>query len=134
MAETSRNYLGKGWKWPIQIDARTGGVATVEGVECVRQSILRIIRTVIGSRIMDRRFGSPAEDAVFEPATQEAATRLANDLRAAILTQERRVATLIVEGTIPAPNRINIGVTYSIARGSVVDSFVYPFYLQQTGG
>lgn len=47
--------LGKGWSFPI---AGGAGIATKEGLEHLRQSIMLIVMTPKGSRVMRPWFGS----------------------------------------------------------------------------
>ena len=40
-----KDFLGRGWAMPVQLDPRTGQVASVAYEEDIRQSILIIIET-----------------------------------------------------------------------------------------
>ena len=47
----ARNYLGKGWKYPVEVD-RGGGIPMSELDESIRQSIHIILGTAPGERVM----------------------------------------------------------------------------------
>ena len=47
----SRNFLGRGWKYPVEVD-RAGGIAMSELDESIRQSLLVILGTAPGERVM----------------------------------------------------------------------------------
>ena len=47
----ARNFLGKGWRYPVMID-RNGGMAQSAFDDLVRESILIILGTAPGERVM----------------------------------------------------------------------------------
>ena len=47
-----KDFLGRGWAMPVALDPRTGKVASVEYEEDIRQSILIILETAPGERVM----------------------------------------------------------------------------------
>ena len=52
----SLDLIGRGWAFPLGVDAR-GGIALAEGDEEIRQAILLIVRTRRGARVMRPEFG-----------------------------------------------------------------------------
>lgn len=46
----SRDFLGRGWSFPIAVDPRTGRIAMVSHEEDIRQSVGLILRTYRGER------------------------------------------------------------------------------------
>ena len=58
----ARNFLGKGWKYPVEVD-RAGGIATSDLDESIRQSIYIILGTAPGERVMRPDFGTEARQA-----------------------------------------------------------------------
>lgn len=131
---TNNDFLGRGWKNPVQIDPITGGIAVSVGENSVKDSIIRIIGTAIGSRIMNRRFGSIAvRGIVFEPMSQQFVRYVADGIRNALFEQEKRITGLNVrvesQGT-----RMDIYVNYVLAGTNKVGNVVYPFYLEERAG
>ena len=45
-----KDFLGRGWAMPVQIDARTGHVAAAEYEDDIRQSILIMLETAPACR------------------------------------------------------------------------------------
>src|SRR6476619_7475550 len=60
-----KDFLGRGWAMPVALDPRTGLVASVEYEEDIRQSILIILETAPGERVMRPNFGCGIHDLVF---------------------------------------------------------------------
>ena len=50
-------FLGVGWQFPVELDANKQHFALGEYEECVRQSILIILSTARGERVMRPDFG-----------------------------------------------------------------------------
>ncbi|HEX3047502.1 MAG TPA: GPW/gp25 family protein, partial [Bacillota bacterium] len=57
------DFLGKGWRFPIALEA--GRFATAEGAESIRESIMIILGTSKGERVMRPTFGCNIKELVF---------------------------------------------------------------------
>ena len=68
----ARNFLGKGWRYPVMID-RHGGMAQSSLDDLVRESILIILGTAPGEMCIRDRHGS---DESFRPVTVDDAGNL----------------------------------------------------------
>ena len=64
-----REFLGVGWAFPPRIDSATGLPARVSYEEDVQQSILIILTTAKGERVMRPDFGCGLKQLVFMPAS-----------------------------------------------------------------
>lgn len=55
----SRDFLGRGWSFPIAVDPRTGRIAMVSHEEDIRQSVGLILRTyrynIVSTKIMQKK-------------------------------------------------------------------------------
>ena len=60
-------FLGVGWQFPVELDANKQRFAPAEYEESVRQSILIILSTAKGERVMRPDFGCGIHDLVFAP-------------------------------------------------------------------
>jgi len=130
MAVDPEAYLGTGWAYPIQVDSRTQGIKTASGEDSVRNSIRVIIGTSIGSRIMNRRFGSTAKDTVFDPANDDTVNSLVADIERAIIRFEPRVQSVSVSGARSGP-QIDITVRYRLIITNTQGNLVYPYYIEE---
>ncbi len=63
--DQQKEFLGRGWAYPVALDAGTGSAAEVAYEEDVRQSIRIIIATDRGSRVHAPDFGCGIHELVF---------------------------------------------------------------------
>ena len=105
----SRDFLGRGWSFPIAVDPRTGRIAMVSHEEDIRQSVGLILRTYRGERVMRPSFGSRAADYVFESDAQDFALSVSSELEGAL--------TAVVE------------ISYTVRSTNNYFNLVYPFHL-----
>ncbi|MCI3920978.1 GPW/gp25 family protein [Paenibacillus sp. TRM 82003] len=129
----SKSFLGKGWKFPIQVDEATGRVKMVEHEDDIAEAIRIIIWTAKGERIMRPRFGSGIEQYMFKGTDDMTLSLLGSDIREAILTWELRVANVEVNVTRDASRaeQVNVHVSYEVRATNHVFNQVYPFYLHE---
>jgi len=129
------DFLGNGWRFPIVPDAG-GGLRYVDGDENVEQSLVLLLSTGWGERVMRPRFGTNARELVFAPGSVANLKALESSVREAVSAYEPRVRLVSVVAT-PDPleaERVDIEVTYTVRRTNTRSSFVFPFYLTRPGG
>jgi len=125
------DFLGVGWKTPIELDEQ-GKIKTVKYEEVVRQSIVMILNTHKGERVMRPTFGCGIHDRVFLPNNLGTVGQIVSDVRDSLIEWEPRIDVLDVD-TIPdpqQPNVIFIQVNYQVRTTNNIFNLVYPFYLQ----
>lgn len=61
-----KDFLGRGWAMPVELEPRTGLVASVQHEEDIRQSIRIILETTPGERVMRPNFGCGIHEMVFD--------------------------------------------------------------------
>lgn len=126
-------FLGKGWKYPVEID-RSGGVGFSEEEESVRQSVFIILGTAPGERVMRPTFGCDIHELLYAPSNQATASLAAHYCMDALLKWEPRIRDVEVEAE-PArdePTRIDVVIRFRIRATNVVRNLVYPFYLAKS--
>lgn len=126
-----REFLGRGLKFPLQVDPRTGKIAMVSEEEDIREAIGIIIRTEQGERMMRPEFGSTVMNYLFRPLGN--ADRLTNELRDQLLSQEPRITDVEVdcqplEGL---DSGLTVSVSYTIRSTNNRFNHVYPFYVTE---
>lgn len=126
-------FLGRGLKFPLQVDPRTGKFAMVSHEEDIREAIGIILNTVQGERVMRPDFGSSIMDYVFAPSSSSNREQIAAEIRRQLLSQEPRVTD--VEVTCRPADRqtaaIVIEVSYTVRATNNRYNHVYPFYLTE---
>jgi len=127
---TNVGFLGRGWSFPVAV-ATEGDVAMVTDEEDVRESILLILRTEPGERVMRPDFGSGLRGLLFEPTSTRLTALIEYRVRHALTTWEPRidVETVSVSDDRGRPGELRIEIRYRIRATNTFYNLVYPFYL-----
>jgi phage baseplate assembly protein W len=126
--------LGIGWYFPIEVsDAGQPRFSIAEYEESVRQSILIILSTAKGERVMRPDFGSGLSELVFSVNNSATQAMAAFEAREALETWEPRIEVLDVK-TATAGDRgeqLLIYIDYRVRTTDNRFNLVYPFYLDR---
>ena len=126
-------FLGRGLKFPLQVDPRTGKLAMAEGEEDIREAIGIILRTGKGERVMRPDFGADTLDYAFAPLSSSMTNSISHDLRLILLEQEPRIQDVEVECDQLDQNSgtVVIHVSYTVRSTNNRYNHVYPFYVTE---
>ncbi len=124
------DFLGVGWTSPVKLD-ENGQIQMASYEDVVRQSIMMILNTATGERVMRPNFGCGIHDKIFAPNNATTVGEIIADVQNALVEWEPRIQVLSVEEVPDStqPNVILIQVTYQILTTNSVNNLVYPFYL-----
>jgi phage baseplate assembly protein W len=128
----AKEFLGRGWRSPVDVD-RTGGVSLSALDENIRESIMIILSTAPGERVMRPYFGCQIHDLVFAPSTPNTAGLAAHYCEEALRKWEPRVED-VKAWAKPAPgepNKLLIDISYKVSSTDSERNLVYPFYLRR---
>jgi hypothetical protein len=128
----SKAFLGKGWRFPADIN-RQGQVAMSANEELVRESIIIILGTAPGERVMRPAFGCDIHDLLFAPNNANTAGLAAHFCVEALQKWEPRIGDVEADAT-PShdePNKLLIHIRYRLRATGTVHNLVYPFYLRK---
>jgi phage baseplate assembly protein W len=129
----SKDFLGQGVKFPLQIDPRTGRLAMVSFEEDIAEAIDIIIGTHRGERVMRHDFGSTASAYMFESLAYSMKDSISNDLREQLLLQEPRIVDVRVTASDGrAPGALFMDISYTVRNTNNRYNKVYPFYLNES--
>ena len=129
-----KEFLGRGLKFPLQVDPRTGKLAMSDQEEDIREAIGIILRTGKGERVMRPEFGADTMDYAFAPVSSSMTNAVAHELRLILLEQEPRIQDVEVQcDRLDQHNgTVVIHVSYTVRSTNNRYNHVYPFY--QTEG
>ena len=128
---SSSRFLANGWSFPIRPDLRLGRLEYTEGPEKVRQSVLIILDTEPGERIMRPTFGCGLRRYLMKPNTTATRALIQHDVELALANWEPRIslrAVRVEPGDDPA--LVLIHIFYIHLRNRREDNLVYPFHLE----
>src|SRR5215470_13510709 len=95
MPHEDRAFLGRGFKFPIQIAGR-GRLALAQEEQRVEESIYLILGTRLGERLMQPTFGCGIHDLLFATNNPSTRTRAVEHVRRALVTYEPRIDVLSI--------------------------------------
>lgn len=129
----SKNFLGCGLKFPIQIDARTGKLAMVSGEDDIREAIGILLRTNRGERVMRPDYGSNVLEYMFSPSTLSTAQNIAYDVKRQLSLEEPRITDIDVQCRLEneAEGSVIVEVSYTVSDTNNRYNHVYPFYVTE---
>jgi uncharacterized protein len=132
MVTTGRDFLGTGWKFPLQTTPR-GGLALSRAEQRIEESIFLILSTAPGERVMLPEFGCGIHDLVFAPNNAVTVSLVVQRTRQALVAFEPRIDVLdITAETAPEqPNLLLIRIDYRIRTNNALGNLVFPFYLDE---
>ena len=130
MASNQREYLGVGWKFPLQVTPG-GKIAQARYEQRIEESIYLILNTAKGERVMLPEFGCGIHDLVFAPNNAATLTVVVQTVREALVAYEPRIDVLDINAET-APEELNlllIRINYRIRANNALGNLVYPFYI-----
>ena len=128
----AKPFLGVGTAFPPQLDPATQGFVRAEYEESVRQSILLILGTAPGERLMRPEFGCGIHDLVFANLSFGTLGRVQQTVDEALLRLEPRIDVTSIDVRSGGDgNVLLIHIDYQVRATNNAFNLVYPFYLQQ---
>jgi uncharacterized protein len=130
-----KDFLGRGWSMPVELDPRTGLVASVAYEEDIRQSILIILETAPGERVMRPNFGCGIHEMVFTAVDSTVLQRIRSLVEEAMRRCEARIEVLgvTVDEAATAQGTLLIQLEYRVRKTNQVGNLVFPFYFREGG-
>jgi len=129
------DFLGTGVKFPFSMDnsiPESPRLARSSGEDSIRESILSILQTARGERVMRPDFGCGMHDFVFHPNSSTTARLIAAEIEEALLRFEPRIEVNSVNVTSgnAEGNLLEISIDYTIRAFNSKANIVFPFYLE----
>ena len=130
--EENNSFLGRGWTFPVTFKYESCTVEMSENEKDIKESLVILLTTSLGERVMRPGYGANLEDLLFESINVTTATMIINRLKRAILFHEPRVK---VQDIDMVPDRVNgrmeVTVEYTIIATNTRTNLVFPFYLNE---
>lgn len=126
-----KDFLGVGLSFPLRTEK--GKISWSEYEDSIKESILIILRTSRGERVMRPDFGCGLKELIFSPNDSSTASLVIYYVEEALKKWEPRIELLNVDASPDKEegNRLNINVEYKIISTNTRYNLVYPFYLEK---
>lgn len=130
-----KDFLGRGWAMPVQLDPRTGLVESVAYEEDIRQSILIILETAPGERVMRPNFGCGIHELVFTAVDSTAIQRIRSVVDEAMRRCEARIDVIAinVDEDATTEGKLLVELEYRVRKTNQLGNLVFPFYFREGG-
>lgn len=128
--EIVTSFLGTGWSFPPRFEKRMSHVAMVSEEDDIRESLIILLSTRPGERVMNPLYGCNLDDLIYEPLNLTLKTYVSNLIDVAILYFEPRIDLIkvdIVENS-DLEGELLIELDYKIRSTNTRRNLVYPFY------
>lgn len=126
------SFLGRGWSFPPVFTRGDHGVQMVDEEEDIKQSLIILLSTIKGERVMQPDYGANMEDLLFEPLSVSFAQRMSGQIERAILFFEPRIKTDDITYNQDNENGlVEIRIDYTIIATNNRRNIVYPYYLNE---
>lgn len=127
------DFLGSGWKFPVSI--KKGKIVSSGGEDSIRESIIIILTTAKGERVMRPDFGCEINELVFAQNNTSTAALIQFYIKEALLKWEPRIEVFDVSVTPDEDemNKLVVDIEYIVKTTNTRDNLVYPFYLDRGG-
>ena len=134
-SDDRKAFLGRGWAMPVALDPRTGLVASVAYEEDIRQSILIILETAPGERVMRPNFGCGIHELVFAAVDSTTLQRVRSMVEEALRRCEARIDVLgvNVSEAATAEGELLVEIEYRVRKTNQLGNLVFPFYFREGG-
>lgn len=130
-----KEFLGRGWAMPVQLDPRTGQVASVAYEDDIRQSILIILETAPGERVMRPNFGCGIHELVFTALDSTTIQLIRSTVEEALVRCEARIDVLgiTVDEDANTEGQLLVEIEYRVRKTNQTGNLVFPFYFREGG-
>lgn len=130
-----KEFLGRGWAMPVALDPHTGRLAVAEFEDDIRQSILIILETAPGERVMHPDFGCGIHELVFSSVDSTSLQRVRSVVEEALRQFEPRIDVLSVVADMGsgADGQLTVEIEYRVRKTNQTGNLVFPFYFREGG-
>jgi phage baseplate assembly protein W len=127
-----KEFLGIGWKYPVSMEA-DGGISSSSYEENIRESILLILGTAKGERLMRPEFGCSIHKFAFSTMDTLTLRMIENAIYEALVDWEPRIEVNTIKTLTEdaQEGKLLISIDYKVRRSNTQVNLVYPFYLKE---
>lgn len=127
------DFLGTGWSFPPEFNETEGKLAMTSDVEDINNSLMILLSTRPGERVMFPNYGCDLQEMLFKPLDLTLVTQMKGIVERAILYHEPRINILSIE--INAQDEIEgeilIEINYEVRNTNTRSNMVFPFYKEE---
>jgi len=129
--DVNKSFLGTGWGFPPEFARNGKTVKLVSNDDDIRESLLILLSTAPGERVMSPEFGCGLKALAFSDITSSVVTEIKDMIENAVLFYEPRISLdgIDIDTGELAEGLLKIGLNYTIRATNSRSNMVYPFYV-----
>jgi hypothetical protein len=130
---TDKSFLGTGWRFPPVFSKAARGVEMVTEDEDIKESLVILLLTSPGERVMQPTYGCGLRSMVFDSIDRGTITELTDIIERAVLFFETRIRlnTVGVDTEKQYDGILKINFDYTIKTTNSRHNMVFPFYYRE---
>lgn len=131
--DTAKDFLGVGWRFPVEVDDATGRICGASSEEDIQQAVRLILLTGKGERMMEPEFGCDIRKYLFGGMDYTTCTQMEQEVRDVLVRWEPRITDIEVriEEDPQDATRLLINIGYVVRATNNPYNLVYPYYLNE---
>ena len=131
--DTARDFLGRGWSFPVGVDPATGRMLSVSSEEDIQEAVRLILLTGKGERMMQPQFGCDLRSFAFGHMDYTTQTQMEREAQEALIRWEPRITDVQVrvEQDAGEDGRLLLHVSYVVRSTNNPYNLVYPYYIDE---
>lgn len=124
------DFLGIGWSFPPEFNKTEGNVTMTTDVEDINNSLIILLSTRPGERVMFPNYGCDLQEMLFKPLDLTLITQMRGVIERAILYHEPRINIIDIDITTieESEGQVLIHVDYEVRNTNTRSNIVFPFY------
>ena len=129
-------FLGTGWSFPPRFDPRDRGAITVSEEEDIEQSLVILLSTNPGERVMQPSYGCGLKRMVFEHINESAITEIKDLVEKAVLFFEVRITlnAVQIDAAEMFEGLLRVRLDYTVRTTNARANMVFPLYITEGSG
>lgn len=127
----SNSFLGTGWSFPPTFhDDGLTGIEMVSDVHDIKESLIILLNTNLGERIMLPEYGSELQHYLFDIISNSKLHFLKNVIRTSILKFEPRITVndVVIDQKDYLDGIIRVIIKYTVKSNNTRFNLVFPYY------
>lgn len=124
------DFLGKGWSFPPEFNETEGILKMTTDVEDINNSLIILLSTRPGERVMFPDYGCDLQEMFFKPLDLTLITQMKGIIERSILYHEPRINILNIDIDTQEElhGEILIKIDYEVRNTNTRSNIVFPFY------
>ncbi len=133
MRDKNYDYLGVGFKFPLEVDENTGKMKTVSYERDIEEAIYIILMTRPGERIMNPKFGCQIHDFSFGTMDYRSITKMKKVIENALTIWEPRISNIqvTIDEEQVETGKLLINIDYIVRNTNNPNNLVFPYYINE---